>query len=99
MRKKRALKRSRSLRRNITGDIETQSITGKHTKGRHFVRRMFSVLSDFFHKPGRVFKRSFWRSVIEDALDNAAIEGETLVDAKLLSYAYLEVGLIETIGS
>ncbi|KII89378.1 hypothetical protein PLICRDRAFT_109244 [Plicaturopsis crispa FD-325 SS-3] len=53
--------------------------------------------------PGRVsagvaklkapFTRAFW----EDALEST--DGETLVDAKLLSYAYLEAGLIEMIGA
>lgn len=39
------------------------------------------------------FTRHFW----EDALERS--EDETLVDSKLLSYAYLEAGMIETIGA
>ena len=39
------------------------------------------------------FTRVFW----EDAFERT--ENETLVDAKLLSYAYLEIGLIETLAA
>ena len=39
------------------------------------------------------FTRTFW----EDRFEHT--EDETLVDSKLLSYAYLEAGLIETIGA
>jgi sodium/potassium-transporting ATPase subunit alpha len=39
------------------------------------------------------FTRTFW----DDALERT--ENETLVDSKLLSYAYLEAGLIETMGA
>jgi sodium/potassium-transporting ATPase subunit alpha len=38
------------------------------------------------------FTREFW----EDKLEKT--DNETLVDRKLLSYAYLEAGMIETIG-
>ncbi|CAA7265292.1 unnamed protein product [Cyclocybe aegerita] len=38
------------------------------------------------------FRRSFWEDILEPT------ENETLVDSKLLSYAYLEAGLIEMIG-
>jgi sodium/potassium-transporting ATPase subunit alpha len=54
-------------------------------------------------KPGRLtvlmgkmkspFTRQFWEDRLEQTDD------ETLVDSKVLSYAYLEVGIIETIGS
>ncbi|OBZ75063.1 hypothetical protein A0H81_04877 [Grifola frondosa] len=54
-------------------------------------------------KPGRIsrwktwlsapFTRQFWEDVLERS------EDETLVDAKLLSYAYLEAGVIEMIGA
>lgn len=39
------------------------------------------------------FTRNFW----EDALEKS--DDETLVDSKLLSYAYLEAGMIEMIGA
>lgn len=39
------------------------------------------------------FTRSFW----EDAFESS--DNETLVDAKLLSYAYLEAGVIEMLGA
>jgi sodium/potassium-transporting ATPase subunit alpha len=39
------------------------------------------------------FTRQFWEDRFEPTDD------ETLVDGKVLSYAYLEVGVIETIGS
>ena len=39
------------------------------------------------------FTRQFW----EDALEPT--DNETLVDTKLLSYAYLEAGLIEFAGA
>jgi sodium/potassium-transporting ATPase subunit alpha len=39
------------------------------------------------------FSRDFWEKHFE------ATEDETLVDSKLLSYAYLEAGLIETLGA
>lgn len=39
------------------------------------------------------FTRQFW----EDAFERS--DDETLVDSKLLSYAYLEAGLIEVIGA
>ncbi|KAI0648406.1 aminophospholipid-transporting P-type ATPase [Trametes meyenii] len=39
------------------------------------------------------FTRHFWEDTLEQS------EAETLVDAKLLSYAYLEAGVIEMIGA
>lgn len=38
------------------------------------------------------FTREFWVDKFEGTL------GETLVDSKLLSYAYLEAGMIETLA-
>ncbi|KAJ7778681.1 aminophospholipid-transporting P-type ATPase [Mycena maculata] len=49
-----------------------------------------SVLAEKLRKP---FTRTYW----EDAMEPT--DGETLVDGKLLSYAYLEAGIIETLGS
>ena len=39
------------------------------------------------------FTRSFWEDMMEKT------DNETLVDGKLLSYAYLEAGMIETVAS
>jgi len=49
-----------------------------------------SVLAEKFRKP---FTRAYW----EDAMEST--DGETLVDGKLLSYAYLEAGVIEMLGA
>ncbi|KAJ6606312.1 aminophospholipid-transporting P-type ATPase [Mycena vulgaris] len=49
-----------------------------------------SVLAGKLQKP---FTRAYW----EDAMEGA--DGETLVDGKLLSYAYLEAGMIEMLGA
>ena len=50
----------------------------------------FSVIKSKIQAP---FTRVFW----EDALEQT--DGETLVDSKLLSYAYLEAGVIEMAGA
>ncbi|CAK5279227.1 unnamed protein product [Mycena citricolor] len=50
----------------------------------------FSVLAEKLRKP---FTRTYWEDVMEPS------DGETLVDGKLLSYAYLEAGMIEMLGS
>ncbi|KAF9484958.1 aminophospholipid-transporting P-type ATPase [Pholiota conissans] len=49
----------------------------------------FSIWLSKLKKP---FTRSFWEEILEPT------DNETLVDAKLLSYAYLEAGMIENIG-
>jgi sodium/potassium-transporting ATPase subunit alpha len=59
--------------------------------------------SQMGHRPSRLatlvrglkapFTRQFWEDRFESSDD------ETLVDSKVLSYAYLEIGLIETLGS
>ena len=51
-----------------------------------------SKLSTFFSKLKTPFRRSFWEDFFEPS------EDETLVDGKLLSYAYLEIGLLETLA-
>ncbi|RXW15573.1 hypothetical protein EST38_g10279 [Candolleomyces aberdarensis] len=51
-----------------------------------------SRISRAFTTLRKPFTRVFWEDLLEPTDD------ETLVDAKLLSYAYLEVGMIETIG-
>jgi sodium/potassium-transporting ATPase subunit alpha len=47
-------------------------------------------LSVWINRLKKPFRRSFW----EERL--ASTDNETLVDVKLLSYAYLEAGMIET---
>jgi len=46
----------------------------------------------FFHYVGTWFDKESWK-------DYFAAEGEELVDANLLSWAYLEIGIIESIGT
>jgi sodium/potassium-transporting ATPase subunit alpha len=76
-RKRRALRRSRTLAR----DTENQ----EYIQPSHL-----SVIASKIKAP---FTRNFW----EDALESS--EDETLVDSKLLSYAYLEAGMIEMLGA
>ncbi|KAJ7184453.1 aminophospholipid-transporting P-type ATPase [Mycena filopes] len=52
-----------------------------------------SKLSVFVGKLRKPFTRTYW----EDAMEGS--DGETLVDSKLLSYAYLEAGVIEMVGA
>lgn len=52
-----------------------------------------SKLSVLMGKLKKPFTRTYW----EDAMESN--DGETLVDSKLLSYAYLEAGLIEMLGA
>ncbi|KAJ6620357.1 aminophospholipid-transporting P-type ATPase [Mycena sp. CBHHK59/15] len=49
-----------------------------------------SVLAGKLRMP---FSRTYWEDVMEST------DGETLVDGKLLSYAYLEAGFIEMVGA
>jgi hypothetical protein len=76
-RKKRALRRTMSLRR----DPETRQPI------------LPSIISRWVSKLKAPFTRVFW----EDAFERT--DDETLVDNKLLSYSYIEAGLIETVGS
>ncbi|KAI0781478.1 aminophospholipid-transporting P-type ATPase [Trametes elegans] len=75
--KKRALRRTKTLRR----DPETDEIIHP------------SRLSHIITRVKAPFTRQFWEDVLEQS------EDETLVDSKLLSYAYLEAGMIEMIGA
>ena len=75
--KKRALRRTKTLRR----DPETQEVLPP------------SKLSVWKSRVKAPFTRTFW----EDRFERT--DNETLVDAKLLSYAYLEAGVIEMIGA
>jgi sodium/potassium-transporting ATPase subunit alpha len=52
-----------------------------------------SRISTFYSKIKQPFTRIFWEDMFEKT------DNETLVDSKLLSYSYLEAGLIESIGS
>ncbi|KAI0628777.1 aminophospholipid-transporting P-type ATPase [Trametes polyzona] len=75
--KKRALRRTKTLRRNT----ETNEII----RPSRFSQTMMRLKAPF--------TRQFW----EDAFERS--DDETLVDAKLLSYAYLEAGVIEMVGA
>jgi len=52
-----------------------------------------SRISMLYAKLKEPFTRIFWEDLLEQS------DNETLVDSKLLSYAYLEAGIIETIGT
>ena len=52
-----------------------------------------SKFSVWLSKLKTPFTRYFWEDLLETT------DNESLVDAKLLSYAYLEAGLIETLAS
>jgi sodium/potassium-transporting ATPase subunit alpha len=73
LRKKRALRRSKTIR----ADTEGQGYKGP------------SKISDFFASVKAPFTRVFWEEFFEKK------EEETLVDMKVISYAYLEAGMIE----
>ncbi|KAI0713643.1 aminophospholipid-transporting P-type ATPase [Earliella scabrosa] len=75
--KKRALRRTKTLRR----DPETQEVIRP------------SKFSQAMNRMKAPFTRQFWEDTLERTDD------ETLVDTKLLSYAYLEAGLIEFAGA
>ena len=76
LRKKRALKRSKTLAR----DPETNEVIQP------------SRLALMAEKAKAPFTREFWSDKFEKS------DGETLVDSKLLSYAYLEAGMIEMLA-
>jgi len=52
-----------------------------------------SLMSKLVTQLKAPFSRHYWEEKFEPS------EDETLVDSKLLSYAYLEAGLIETLGA
>lgn len=76
-------RKRRSLRRSMTLGQDTESQSPTRP----------SRLSILVRKLKSPFTRQFWEDLFE------ATEDETLVDGKVLSYAYLEVGTIEAIGS
>ena len=76
-------RKRRALRRSKTFGHDSESQTA--------TRR--SRLALFVRKLKAPFTREFWLDRFETSDD------ETLVDGKVLSYSYLEVGLIETIAS
>ncbi|KAH9857520.1 aminophospholipid-transporting P-type ATPase [Lenzites betulinus] len=75
--------KKRALRRTKT--LRRDPETNEIIRPSRFAQYMMRVKAPF--------TRHFW----EDALERS--EDETLVDSKLLSYAYLEAGMIETIGA
>jgi len=76
-------RKRRSLRRSMTWGKDAESQSATRL-GR---------LAVFARKLKAPFTREFWQDRFESSDD------ETLVDGKVLSYAYLEVGMIETIAS
>ena len=76
-------RKRRALRRSKTLGQDTESQADAQP-GR------LTVLTRKLKAP---FTRQFWQDRFEQTDD------ETLVDSKVLSYAYLEVGVIETIAS
>lgn len=52
-----------------------------------------SKLSNYITTVKKPFTRAFWEDVFEKT------DNETLIDWKVLSYSYIEAGLIESIGS
>jgi len=76
-------RKRRALRRSKTLGHDSESQTATR----------LSRLARLMRKLKAPFTREFWRDRFEPT------EGETLVDNKVLSYSYLEVGLIETIAS
>lgn len=52
-----------------------------------------SRISSYLRQARTPFLREFWSEKF------ASTDNETLVDSKLLSYAYLEAGIIETLGA
>ena len=76
-------RKRRALRRSKTLGHDSESQTATRL-GR---------VTLFMRKLKAPFTRNFWLDRFEPSDD------ETLVDNKVLSYSYLEVGLIETIAS
>jgi sodium/potassium-transporting ATPase subunit alpha len=76
-------RKRRSLRRTMTLAHDSESQSNTGP----------SRLTVLLRKLKSPFTRQFWEDRFE------ASDDETLVDSKVLSYAYLEVGVIETIGS
>ena len=81
--KKRALRRTKTLRHNSRTMSMTESLTPPKP----------SLITKWKLKLKTPFTRVFWEDVFEHSDD------ENLVDSKLLSYAYLEAGVIEMLGS
>ncbi|KAF5373122.1 hypothetical protein D9758_001480 [Tetrapyrgos nigripes] len=79
-----ALKR-RALRRTKTLHRDTENGEIKHP----------SKLSVYCSKITAPFTKQYW----EDVMEASASDDERLVDGKLLSYSYLEAGMIETIAA
>jgi sodium/potassium-transporting ATPase subunit alpha len=76
-------RKRRALRRSRTLGLDSESQTATR----------LSRLARLVRKLKAPFTREFWLDRFEPSDD------ETLVDNKVLSYSYLEVGLIETIAS
>ena len=81
--KRRALRRSKTITAGASGDAETLGVRPARP-GR---------LSGLIATVRAPFTRVFWEDLLEGN------DNEILVDGKLLSYAYLEAGMIEAIGA
>lgn len=78
--------KQRALRRTKTNQLDMESGNNKpQSKVGNAIRNLVATL----RKP---FSRWWWEDLLEKS------DGEALVDASLLSYSYLQVGMIETIG-
>lgn len=87
--KKRALKRTRTLHIDAeSGSSNRILLLARQT-------RLYALLQRF----RALFTRTFWMEQVENWRERSVLEVETLVDSKLLRYAYLEVGVIEMLGS
>jgi sodium/potassium-transporting ATPase subunit alpha len=76
-------RKRRALRRSKTLGLDTEAQSANRPS--HFALLIRKLKSPF--------TRQFWQDRFESSDD------ETLVDGRILSYSYLEVGVIETIGS
>jgi sodium/potassium-transporting ATPase subunit alpha len=75
--------KKRALRRTRTLARDTETLVATPP----------SRISVYMSKVKAPFTRIFWQDAFERT------ENETLVDSKLLSYAYLEAGVIEMLGA
>ena len=77
------LRRKRALRESLSIHHDAESKGTTQSSSSHRLVKKIKAL----------FSCRFWEGISERTDD------ETLVDTKLMSYAYFEIGIIETIGS
>ena len=78
----------RSLKRKALRRTKT---LGRDPETQEVIRP--SKFSGWLSKLKTPFTRSFWQDLLEPT------DNESLVDGKLLSYSYLEAGMIETLAT